>query len=196
VWATPLRHLALCFACLTISVDAADIKVKTERDPEADFAAVRTYRWLPTAPYLNDVARDTRDPRLVQDALDGPIRAAVDRALAANRLKPAGRTDLPDCHVVYYAAFGVDMKADMLGAYYGYVTGWGRRPLGSGSVATSSDILEQGTLVVDILRSDRARAIWRGTATGAVDRTRTDDQRQRTIKTAVEQMFAEFPRAR
>jgi hypothetical protein len=47
--------------------------------------------------------------------------------------------------------------------------------------------------VVDILRKDRSVAIWRGSATGAVDRPRMREERLKTIDTAVKKMFAKVP---
>jgi hypothetical protein len=173
----------------------ADVKVTTEHDPTADFNALRTYRWLPTPQYLNQSGSESRDPRLKQEVLDEPVRAAVDRAFRSKKLRPAGSTATPDFWVVYYAALGVGMNADVLGAHYGYATGWGSQIV-SATPTTASRVLDQGTLVIDVLRGDRARAIWRGTATGAVDRTKTADERRRTIDSAVEQMFAAFPRSR
>jgi hypothetical protein len=172
-------------------LEAADINVKTEHDRSASFEGLRTYAWLPTPPYTNTAAPDSRDSRLVEAELDAPIRAAVDRLLAAKRFSISD-TSQPDFTVVYYAAFSVGMNADVLGAHYAYVTGWGAPWVGA-TPTTSLRVVEQGTLVVDILRRDRKVAIWRGTATGAVDRSRTDAQRLRTIDTAVTKMFAKFP---
>jgi hypothetical protein len=186
--------LGLCCMAATLVLQA-DVKVSTEQDPAADLAALRSYRWLPTPQYLTQAAPEARDPGLSQKVLDAPIRAAVDRALADKRFKQAGSTASPDFHVVYYAAVGVGMNTGVLGAHYGYTTGWGT-PIVGATPTTAPKMLEEGTLVIDILRSDRAKAIWRGTATGAVDRTKTEEERRRTIETAVQQMFATFPRSR
>ena len=177
-----------------ITLCSADVQVSTEWDETADFSGVRTYRWLPTPLYLGAASVEARDPRLDEKALDAPIRAAVDRALKRKRLKRAASTATPDLHVVYYAAFGVGMDSTVLGAHYGYVAGWGSPILGA-TPTKPPQLLDEGTLVVDILRRDRARAIWRGTATGAVQRARTDQERRRTIDAVVDQMFAYFPRA-
>ena len=183
--------VALLVVVSGLVVAGAPVRVTTDRDPKADFSQLATYRWLPTPPYLTP--HDARDPGLVQEALDEPIRAAVDRALGDKRFKRAASTKQPDFHVLYYAAFSTGMDANVLGAYYGYLTGWGSPVLATPGPPPR---LDEGTLVIDILRSDRAVALWRGTATGTVDRTRTKQERRRTIDTAVAQMFATFPNGR
>ena len=183
--------VALLVVVSGLVVAGAPVRVTTDRDPKADFSQLATYRWLPTPPYLTP--HDARDPGLVQEALDEPIRAAVDRALGDKRFKRAASTKQPDFHVLYYAAFSTGMDANVLGAYYGYLTGWGSPVLATPGPPPR---LDEGTLVIDILRADRAVALWRGTATGTVDRTRTKQERRRTIDTAVAQMFATFPNGR
>jgi uncharacterized protein DUF4136 len=186
---------SIAVAMAVVGLDAAGIKVETEHDRKADFASLRSYAWLPTPPYVSQVAPDARDPRLAEEALDEPIRAAVDRVLAGKGFAASADAAGPDFHVVYYAAFGIGMNASVLGEHYGYLTGWGSPLLGT-TATTSLRVLEEGTLVVDILRRDRTAAIWRGTATGAVDRSRTRKQRLNTIETAVRKMFAKFPSRR
>ena len=192
----PLSVIAGVLCVLsTLALAGPSMKVTTEHDSTANFAALRTYRWLPTPLYLDQRSPDARDPRLGHEAIDPPIRAAVDRALADLRLKRAGSTDLPDFHVLYYAAFSTGIDANVLGAHYGYRAGWGS-PVTSALPMTSPQRLDEGTLVIDILRSDRAVAMWRGIATGTVGHARTDEERRRTIDTAVREMFAKFPRSR
>lgn len=131
--------LGICHAAASIPLDAAGVKVKTEHDRSADFASLRSYRWLPTPPYTIGIAPEARDHRLERDALDGPIKVV------------------------------------------------GATP------TTSLRVIEEGTLVVDVLRRDRITAIWHATATGALDRSRNQEQRLRTIDEAVKKMFAPFP---
>ena len=184
--------LGSVYATATTSLDAAGVKVKTEHDRTADFTSLRVYRWLPTPPYNVGIAPEARDKRLERDALDGPIKAAIDRVLAGKRFTVSEDTSEPDFHIVYYAAVGIGMNADVLGAHYTYLTGWGS-PFVGATPTTSLRVIEEGTLVVDILRRDRTTAIWRATATGAIDRGRNQQQRLGTIDEAVKKMFARFP---
>jgi hypothetical protein len=179
-------------AAVVAELAGADIKISTNHDRKADFTALRSYEWLPTPPYTSQIAPSARDERLEREALDEPIRAAVDAVLASKGFTVAESGAQPDFLVVYYAAFGIGMNEELLGAHYEYLTGWGS-PFAGATATQSLHIIEQGTLVIDILRRDRSVAIWRGTATGAVDRTRTQEQRLRTIAEAVKKVFARFP---
>lgn len=177
---------------MVVTLAAADIKVKTEYDKKADFASLRTYTWLPTPPYTTTLAPQARDERFERERLDEPIRAAMDRALIAKKFTIAEPESSPDFYIVYYAAMGVGMNASVLGEHYAYLTGWGS-PLMGTTATQSFQVIEEGTIVVDVLRGDRTVAIWRGQATGAIDRTRTVEQRLRTIDEAVRKLFAKFP---
>jgi Domain of unknown function (DUF4136) len=194
----PPANLMVVLACALaagVALAGASVNVTTQHDPSVDFTKLRTYRWLPTPLYQNQQSAETRDPQLAREALDEPIRKAVERGLGANKFKQVSSTGTPDFHVLYYAAFGAAMDVNVLGAQYGYRPGWGAPVLGTKPTTTPQQ-LDEGTLVVDLLRGDRAVAIWRGTATGTVERTRTDAERRKTIETAVSEMFAKFPRPR
>jgi hypothetical protein len=182
-----------CFVAVVAvaALDAAGVKVKTDYDRSADFAALRSYAWLPAPPYRTQVSPDVQDRFLARETLDAPIRAAVDRVFAAKGLKPAPEGSPADCYVVYYAAFGTQIAASILGEYYAYITGWGG-PL-SPMPTQSLQVIEEGTVVVDVLNREKKVAIWRGTATGTVDRDQTDQQRLRRINEAVDKMFKKFP---
>jgi len=173
-------------------VQAAGVKVKTEYDRSANFSALRSYSWLPTPPYATQISPEVGDKFLSQDVIDAPLRTTVDQALAAKGLKPVAEGVTPDCFLVYYAAFGTTINANVLGEHYAYLTGWGS-PLVGATPTTALRVLEQGTVVLDMLNRDKKVAIWRATATGAVDRDQTDQQRARRLKEAVADMFKKFP---
>ena len=173
-------------------VQTAGVKVKTEYDRSANFSALRSYSWLPTPPYRTQTSPDAADRFLSAELIDAPLRATVDRALAAKGLKPAPDGTAPDCFLVYYAAFGATINANVLGEHYAYITGWGSPQVG-GTPTTALRVIEQGTVVLDMLDRDKKVAIWRGTATGTVDRDQTDEQRQKRMTNAVSDMFKKFP---
>ena len=185
--------LAAIVALAAVELQAARMKISAERDKTADFSVLHTYGWLDTLPFVQKMAPDARDPRLTAEALDAPIRAAIDRSLAERRFVPARGEASPDFHVTYLAAVGLDMNVSVLGETYGYITGWGSPFLGY-TPTTSLQVIEQGTLIVDVVSADRAKAIWRGQATGAIERTRSERDRLEVINDAVRRMFAKFPK--
>jgi len=174
------------------AVNGAGVKVKTEFDRNADFSALRSYSWLPTPPYQTQTSPDVKDRFLSPETIDAQLRATVDDALAAKGVRAAPEGATPDCFLVYYAAFGITINANVLGEHYAYITGWGS-PFIGGTPTTALRVLEQGTVVIDMLNRDKKVAIWRATATGAVDRDQTDQQRTRRLKDAVADMFKKFP---
>jgi uncharacterized protein DUF4136 len=191
-----LLLISCVVACAAgVLLDAAGLKIKTEYDRSADFSSLRSYAWLPTPTYRTQTTPEVEDRFLAAEALDGPIRNAVDRVLATKGLKPAAQGTTPDCFLVYYAAFGAEINANVLGEHYAYITGWGSPQVG-GTPTTALRVLEQGTVVIDLLNRDKKVAIWRATANGAVDRDQTDQQRLRRIKDAAESMFKKFPPGR
>ncbi len=181
--------LILSMVAAAVALDAADAVVKTDYDRSVAFDALRSYAWLPTPPDAKPAKR-IGDPRFEQEALDGPIRAAVERALTSKRM--TATTGEPDFYVVYYAAFGFGLDPSVVGSYYSYSTGLGS-PLTGSTALNSLRVIQDGTLIVDILQRDKTKAIWRGTATGTVDPAKSDEERRRTIDKAVQKMFDAFP---
>jgi hypothetical protein len=169
------------------------LQIKTNSDPKADFASVKTYAWLPPAPLVKNVAPDgLSNPQLTQEVLGPHLVAAVNRELTA-RGWVEGPRDTADVHVVYFAALTTGFNSTYLGEYYGYVTGWAM-PIAPGyTPSTSSSVYEQGTIVFDIVQRESKRAIWRGTAVTRIVQERTLDKRIERINEAAHRMFEKFP---
>jgi hypothetical protein len=174
-------------------VAAQKLEVKTDKDPKADFTALRTYAWLPPAPAIRNVAPGVpTNPTLSQEVLGPHITAAVDRQLAARGLTKAD-PDAADVHVVYMAALSTGFSHTYLGEYYGYVTGWGS-PIAPGlAPSTSSTIYEKGTVVVDMVDRASKRAIWRGSVVTRVHQETKLEKRIERINQGTERMFERFP---
>ena len=177
----------------TVFVAAQKPQVKTNQDPQADFAAIKTYAWLPPAPLIKNVAsEDVSNPTLSQEALGPAIVAAVDRQLTARGLKQTDR-ETADVHVVYFAALTVGFDQSYLGEHYGYVTGW-PSPIAPGlAPSTSSTVYEKGAIVIDIVQRAAKRAIWRGSMVTRVAQERTLEERIKRVNEATERVFQKFP---
>jgi hypothetical protein len=169
------------------------LDIKTNKDPSADFSAVRTYAWLPPAPVVRNVAPDAAsNPTLSPEALGPPIMAAVDRELKARGLVEAP-ADVADVHVAYFAALGVGFNQSYLGEHYGYITGWGS-PIPPGLAPTTSmNIYEKGTVLIDVVNRATNRAMWRGTVLTRIDNEHTLEKRVKRINEGAERLFREFP---
>ena len=191
--ATRLMASALLAIPLGATLYGQKLQIKTNSDPKADFASVKTYAWLPPAPLVKNVAPDAlSNPQLTQEVLGPHLVAAVNRELTARGWVEAPR-DTADVHVVYFAALTTGFNSTYLGEYYGYVTGWAT-PLAPGyTPSTSSSVYEQGTIVFDIVQRESKRAIWRGTAVTRIVQEHKLEKRIERINEAAHRMFEKFP---
>lgn len=116
--------------------------------------------------------------------------AAIDRELTDRGLTRVEEGE-PDVQVVYYAALSVGISAQELGSFYQYTTGWDV-PAGTMPRSTS-DIVERGTIVVDVMSSASRKAIWRGSVATKVDQANTQQKQIERIDEAMRRLFARFP---
>jgi Domain of unknown function (DUF4136) len=180
-------------ALMARDAGAQKLEIKTQKDPKADFSAIRTYAWLPPAPIVKNVAPDAvSNPTLSQEALGPAIVAAVDRELAVRGLVLAP-SDEADVHVAYFAALTVGFSQSYLGEYYGYVTGWAS-PIPQGlAPSTSMTVYEKGTVLVDVVHRATNRAIWRGTVVTRIHQEHTLEKRVERINDGAARLFRNFP---
>jgi hypothetical protein len=184
--------LALAACGLAVaSIAAQKIEIESNKDPNADFKALRTYSWLPSPPAPAHVAPGAvSNPNLTTEVLGPHIIAAADRELTSRGLKRVdeGETDV---RVVYYAALNVGMDSAVLGSYYQYTTGWAL-PLGVGPT-TSVRLYERGTIIVDMVSRSTNKAIWRGSMATDVEQGKTLEKRIERINQAMKRVFERFP---
>ena len=186
--------LAVVLGLIMVAHAAAQkLEIKTEKDPGADFTAIRTYAWLPPAPMVSHVAPDAvTNPTLSQEALGPHIMAAVTRELLARGLAEAPR-DVADVHVGYAASLTVGFNRTYLGEYYGYVTGWASPILPGQAPSTSATVEEKGTVLIDIVNRASNRAIWRGSVVTRIQHERTLEDRIARINEGAARLFKQFP---
>ncbi|MHC4972744.1 MAG: DUF4136 domain-containing protein [Planctomycetota bacterium] len=161
----------------------SSVQVSTDFDPGADFAALKTYAWLPRK------AQPTGDPRLDSTLLHERIRSAVDAQLAERGYKKtaAGRADF---HVAYHTAVERKMDVDTIYRGYGYGPDIGGWNAGHETVVFEYD---QGTLLLDFLHPRSHRLLWRGSASAVVSESSTPEKRTKLINSAVAKLLDRFP---
>jgi hypothetical protein len=189
---TPRIVLALIGCCLLMATASAQkIKIESHRDEKADFKALRTYTWLPSPPAVRNAAPDAAtNPTLTQEVLGPHIVNAVDRELTARGLKRVEQGE-SDVNVVYFAALTVGVNISELGSYYQYTTGWAL-PMVTGP-ATTSDIVERGTIIIDMVERRSKTAIWRGQVSTNVNQENTLEKRIARINEAIARVFERYP---
>jgi hypothetical protein len=167
----PLLMLAAC---------GPMIDVRSDYDPSADFAHLRTYGWL------QQPSSAPRDPRIHNDLLDSRVHSAVNDELHAKGYTEA--TENPDFRVAYHVVLREKVAATAFPTSYGY--GLGRWPAESDvRVAT----YEEGTLLLDVVDGNTNELIWRGAASTRIDPDRTPQERTALIRQAVQEMLEKFP---
>jgi hypothetical protein len=184
--------LVLCVLASLVAT-GQKVEIKTNQDKTANFAAIKTYSWLPSPPLKTSIAPDAEtNPNLTQEVLGPHIVAAVDRQLTSRGFRIA-EGDVADVHVVYYAALGVGFNESFLGENYGYLTGWGS-PIPSGLAPTTSfTVYQEGSIVIDVVERAANKAIWRSSAMTRINQENTLEKRIQRINEAVDRMFKNFP---
>ena len=157
--------VVLLLAC---SVAVAGMKVKADKDPEADFGAYRTYAWEKglSAAYKN---------------IQHVIEKNVDRELAQVELVKVDK-EQADLYVVSYA-LGEQLVGTLGGFYRQPDWAWG-------IITTESRLVTRGTLVIDLVDVKENKVVWRGVAQGNVANT---EQAVRIIEQVTKKMFRKYP---
>lgn len=163
-----LTLLALALAA------CSSVSTSHDYDPDADFEALQTYDWI-VPPEDSDISELTYR-RVVQ---------STDEVLAEKGFRRDA--DAPDFLVA--AHLGTERRVRVTDYGYQYRHGpgyYGVRDL-------EVDEYEEGTLILDVVLAETKALIWRGTATGTVDRTATPQKRAERIRAAVQKVLGPFP---
>ncbi len=194
------RHRKLRSVGVTIGVVALattmlaqKMEIKAERDPQADFSAIKTIAFLPPTPMVTNVAPGAKgNPNLTQEVMGPHIVAAVERELTKRGLVKAPE-DTADVHIAYFAALTTGLSQSYLGEYYGYVTGWGS-PIAPGLAPnTENTAYQKGTIVVDVVQRAAKRGIWHGMIQARIEQVRKLEDRVKRIDEAMHRLFERYP---
>lgn len=160
------------------------VQVSTDYDPEADFAALKTWAWLPRK------ARTTGDPRLDSSLVHKRIREAVEAQLVERGYRKVASARA-DFLVAYHTAVERKIDVDTIYRGYGYhpdAWGWG-----AGHQQTMVYEYDQGTLLLDVLDPKAHRLLWRGSASAVVSEQSTPEKRTKLVNEAVAKLLDRFP---
>jgi hypothetical protein len=149
-------------------------------DTGTDFAALKTFSWMPAT---GNAAAD--------ELLVKRIRASVDRGLQAKGRNPSSEN--PDFLIgmqlsgktTYGGSVGVGMS---VGIPVGRA---GRVSVGGGKSKPIEK--KEGTVVLDFLDAKTKSLVWRATASGAVEAKPTPEEQQQRIDEVVAEMLERFP---
>jgi hypothetical protein len=166
---------------LALAACASSVATHSETKPGANFAGLRTFAWVPTR--LS--AEAGGDLKSVIDSIEG---LAVAELRAKGFVPAEGAT--PDFQITGWVS--VAQKESV--AYVD--NGFGGFGSSGGTVAPMTEVrsaYEEGTLVLDVVEGKTGAAMWRGTATGTVERDRPEADRRARLQEAVHATLADFP---
>ena len=150
----------------------SSIKVQTNYDDTVDFAPYKTFAF-------HDESIQVEGTLASRVAVVGAIKDELENELTSDGYQES--KDSPDFLVAFHASV-----IDPVTANYnpGRYSAWG-------SSATMIQTVSEGSLIVDIIDAGSNELVWRGTATGAVERG--SDKASEKIHDAVHKIMTKFP---
>jgi hypothetical protein len=179
--AIPVLVLFLLGARAAVAQD-----VRYDFDKDKDFAAFKTYKWVPIK------GADTPD-----DLTAKRIVAAVDAGLATKGLTRTD-ADTADLYIGYQTAVGTEKQYTSYNTGWDYGPGWGRGWYGYGGMSTgttygSTSTVYIGQLDLSMYDSTHKQLVWRGSASKTLDPKAKPDKKQKNINKAVEKLLKNYP---
>jgi len=169
-----VKKTALSAAALALLAAACStLSTSVDFDHAADFSRYKSYSWKDTG--------EIRDPvwsRRIEDVLEDTVAAK-----GLTKVKDGG-----DIWMAVHARFSVDYRVDYWNSGWGYGW-WGPAP------ATVSTI-PVGTIVVDLIDAKKGIAVWRGVASDTLRPDREPEEREKTLRKVMAELFAAYPPAK
>lgn len=162
-------HSALLLASLT-SASCSSLSTNFDYDTSHDFSGLRTYAWTEKQDDSIDLKR---------------VHAAVDATLAQRGFTLSSSN--PDFQVAAH----ISRKDKLRVTDWGYTAGPRSYWYGGHDVDVTQ--YEEGTLILDVIDSDKKQLIWRGTASRPVDQSWSAEDRDEIAREAVQALLDEFP---
>ncbi len=177
-------------AAFALHADAAKIKIHTDYDKTFNFGGFHSWAWHPDgAGEVKMAVTPDDNPEAVRTRFEPMIKDAVAQALASRGLNPA--TGPADCQVLYYLLISTNMSSQQMGQFLPSTAQWGV-PLFAPQT-TSLKVIEQGSLVIDLISPALKATVWRGVAQAEINQQRTDAERAERIRGAVMDMLKNYP---
>jgi Domain of unknown function (DUF4136) len=172
-------HLLTGLGAALLVGACSGISTSTDYDPSANFSQYATYSWLQNEKTGVDAITNTR------------IMSSVDKGLAARGLKKVdGKADLT---VGYQVTTAQKKSYNTVNAGWGGGYGWGGWGMGMGTSTTYENTWEEGSLILGLFDAGTKNLVWTGTATAALDASRSPEERQQLVDDAVTKMLKDFP---
>jgi hypothetical protein len=154
------------------------ISTTTDYDPAVSFSAFSTYDWIDSEGEVDNITNSR-------------VRSSVDAAMVAKGFSQSSSN--PDLAVSYQITTAErrsfnTVNAGWGGGYRG--AGWG---MSMGTSTTTEQVWNEGSLILGIFDTGNKNLVWTGTATTDIDSSRSPQERQELIDSAVNKMMGDFP---
>lgn len=184
-----MRQLVYILAIVTLSVTLPSCSpwtVKTDLDPDINFAELKTYT----------VARNTRIPNdvLAQEEITRKrLIIAIEQELQEKGYTAASDSSSADLTVLTYAGVKERVNYSTIGMSYGGYWRWGGPGMYGTQVVENRYI--EGTLHIDMFDNKKKMLAWQGQATGAFTNQQADtpEERQAIANDIVDAILSRFP---
>ena len=154
------------------------ISTSTDYDPAVNFSAFSTYDWIDSEGEVDNITSSR-------------VRQSVDAAMAVKGFSQSSSN--PDIAVNYQITTAERRSFNTVNAGWGggySRSGWG---MGMGTSTTTEQVWQEGSLILGIFDTGTKNLVWTGTATTDIDPSRSPQERQELIDSAVGKMMGDFP---
>ncbi len=172
----------------SLLIGCSTVKVHNDYDPEVDFATLKSFAWM-EKPNPNEA------PTIAENTLlTNRIERSVDAELNAKGLRKVPRAEA-DFLISQHIGVQQKLQVDTTQFGYGYGFGYGAwgGPIGGYPSQTTVSQYEEGTLMIDFVNPENKSLIWRGTGQSRLRRASSPQDREKLIRSAVDQILGQFP---
>ncbi len=179
-----LKQAAAIFICVLLTGFAACSSappIRFDYDAREDFHRFKTFDFFP----IPEPIKSDCDPRVIQR-----IQQAVARELQQKGLVQTAHN--PDLRIAVHTEPGTKFRVILWGYHYApYAYYWQEDAYWNGGIDLAR--YPSGTLVLDLVRSDKHEMIWRGVAPQALPADTDPMALDRIVDRAVELILKNFP---
>jgi hypothetical protein len=176
-----MKNAMLAFVLgIAVAGCAAPLAVTSDYDTAADFAALKTFDWMPAT---GNAAGDELLIKKIRNTVDAQLQAKGRKMAAGNPdfligMALSGKT-------TYGGSTTVGMSVGIPVGRAGSVS------VGGGKSQPREK--KEGTLILDFVDAKTKSLVWRATAVVAVSPSASPEEKQRQINEVIAAMLAQFP---
>ena len=168
------------------------VKVSTDYDQSADFAALKSFNWLPESSKI-----ENESAYLNNRIMDVRLTKAIDKQLVAQGFE---FSTSPDFYVNYNITSEKKTNIRTYDNYSGYGPSWGwgvgyghRGMSLSAHTETRIDEYQQGSLIVDVIDPESLELIWRGIGSKRLPESTDAAEMDELVAEVVKSILVKFP---